>query len=207
MQMSTRTRLNWLIDAAVFLGGVLAALSGIYFLYVPSGGYRGGRNPTYGVTILFSRATWADLHTWGGVVMVIAAVVHFSIHWSWVKTMSKRVGKKLVSKGPRTSRGSNVNLIVDGVVFVSGVLAAASGIYFLYAPTGGYDGGLNPGWDPGFLFSRTTWDLIHTWAGVVFVIAVVVHFAIHWGWVSKVTARFFKKQESCPEPREVPAVL
>jgi preprotein translocase subunit SecY len=204
--MSTRTRLNWLIDAAVFLGGVLAALSGIYFLYVPSGGYRGGRNPMYGVTVLFSRTTWSDLHTWGGVAMVIAAVVHFSIHWGWVKTMSRRVGKTLVSKGPQVSKGSKTNLIVDGVVFVSGVLTAASGIYFLYAPTGGYDGGRNLGWDPGFLFSRTTWDLIHTWAGVAFVIAVVVHFAIHWGWVRKVTARFFERRGSRREPREVPAV-
>jgi len=160
----------------------------------------------YGVTVLFSRTTWSDLHTWGGVAMVIAAVVHFSIHWGWVKTMSRRVGKTLVSKGPQVSKGSKTNLIVDGVVFVSGVLTAASGIYFLYAPTGGYDGGRNLGWDPGFLFSRTTWDLIHTWAGVAFVIAVVVHFAIHWGWVRKVTARFFERRGSRREPREVPAV-
>ena len=34
--MSKQTRANWLIDAAVFVGGLLAGLSGIYFLYLES---------------------------------------------------------------------------------------------------------------------------------------------------------------------------
>lgn len=61
---------KWLLDATIFLSGLVAALSGIYFLLIPSGGYQGGRNPMYGVTILFSRHTWDGLHTWGGVVVV-----------------------------------------------------------------------------------------------------------------------------------------
>ena len=32
--ISTQNRRNWLIDAAVLLGGILAALSGIYFLFL-----------------------------------------------------------------------------------------------------------------------------------------------------------------------------
>ena len=27
---------------------------------------KGGKNPLYGITILFSRSTWDDLHLWGG---------------------------------------------------------------------------------------------------------------------------------------------
>ena len=45
IRMSMQTRKNWLIDAAVFVGGLVAALSGIYFLYLPSGGYQGGAQP------------------------------------------------------------------------------------------------------------------------------------------------------------------
>jgi hypothetical protein len=41
--------------------------------------------------------------------------------------------------------------------------------------------------DPMILFSRTTWDLIHTWSGVALIVAAVIHFAIHWRWVTKVT--------------------
>ena len=50
--LSARTRTNWLINASVFIGGILAGLSGFYFLFLPSGGYQGGRNVLYGIQIL-----------------------------------------------------------------------------------------------------------------------------------------------------------
>ncbi len=189
--MSMQTRKNWLIDTAVFVGGIVAALSGIYFLFLPSGGYQGGRNPMYGVTILFSRHTWDDLHTWGGVLMIAAVAIHFAIHWQWVKMMSKRVVSALLSRGSKLSRGGKINLGIDMLVAASFLVCAVSGIYFLLAPDGGLQGGRNLGWDPMFLFSRTGWDLIHAWSGVILIAAAVIHFAIHWRWVKNVTVRFF----------------
>jgi hypothetical protein len=186
-----RTRQKWLLDAAVFLSGLVATLSGIYFLFIPSGGYQGGRNPMYGVTILFSRYTWDDLHTWSGLLMIIVAVLHFAIHWRWVKVMSKRTVKALLSKEVELSKGPRLNVALNVLAAVSFLLTAVSGIYFLFAPSGGFQGGRNPGWDPLFLFSRTTWDLIHTWAGVVFVGVAVVHFWIHWRWIKTMTRQFF----------------
>jgi hypothetical protein len=59
--------------------------------------------------------------------------------------------------------------------------------------------------DPMLLFSRSTWDLIHTWAGVTLIAAAVVHFAIHWKWVTKVTRSLVvgrlsgREQSSSPE--------
>lgn len=44
VRISKQTRTNWLIDTAVFLGALVTALSGIYFLFFTSGGYQGGRN-------------------------------------------------------------------------------------------------------------------------------------------------------------------
>jgi membrane protein implicated in regulation of membrane protease activity len=187
-----QTRKKWLLDATVFLSGLVAALSGIYFLFVPSGGYQGGRNPMYGVTILFSRHTWADLHTWGGVLMIAAAVLHFAIHWRWVKVMSKTTVKALLSRETKLSKGPRLNVAINVLVAISFLLTTVSGIYFLFAPSGGFQGGRNTGWDPMFLFSRTTWDLIHTWAGVVFISAAVVHFWIHWRWVKTMTKRLFR---------------
>ncbi len=191
IRMSRQTRMNWLIDAAVFVGGILAGLSGIYFLYLPSGGYQGGRNLTYGLTIFFERHTWSDLHIWGGVLMIAAIAVHFAIHWDWVKRMSRRTATALSARGPQLSKGAKFNVAVDLLIALSFLVCAVSGIYFLFAPSGGFQGGANLGWDPGFLFSRTTWDLIHTWSGVVLSVAAVVHFAIHWRWIKNVTARFF----------------
>jgi hypothetical protein len=185
-RMSGKTRANWLIDAAVALGGLLAGLSGIYFLYLPSGGYRGGRNPAYGIQILFERHTWSDLHIWTGVLMVAAVAVHFAIHWDWVKRMARRVTSVLGNGGTNLSRGAWVNLILDAVVAVSFLLCAVSGIYFLLVP-----GGAGHSQSTGLLFSRTAWDMMHTWSGVVLSAAAVVHFVIHWRWVKNVTAKFF----------------
>jgi preprotein translocase subunit SecY len=183
--------MNWVIDAAVFVGGIVAALSGIYFLFLPSGGYQGGRNPTYGITILFDRNSWSDLHTWGGVIMLAAIAIHFAIHWQWVKMMGRRMVNAMLSKGATFSRGAKINVAVDVLVAASFLVCALSGIYLLFAPGGGFQGGQNPGWDPNWLFSRITWDLIHTWSGVVLIVAAAVHFAIHWRWVKNVTQRFF----------------
>ena len=199
-----RGRNKWLLFVIVFLSGLVAALSGIYFLFIP-GGYQGGRNPWYGVTILFSRHTWEDLHTWGGVLMIVVAVVHFAIHWRWVKVMSKRTVKALFSRETRLAKGPRLNVAVNLVVAISFLLTAVSGIYFLFAPSGGFEGGRNIGWDPMFLFSRTTWDLIHTWAGVVFIGAAVVHFWIHWRWIKNMTARLFLSLLPQPELVEAPA--
>lgn len=203
-RLSGKTRGNWLIDAAVFASGLGAAISGVYFLFIPSGGYQGGRNPWYGVTVVFTRHTWDDVHTWAGVAMIVAAVVHFSIHWAWVKTMARRVWQSLGPGRVKVSEGARVNLNVDIVIALSFLLTAVSGIYFLFVPAGGYQGGANPAWDPGFLFSRTTWDLIHTWAGTIMIIAAVIHFVIHWGWVTKVTRRFVKSL--VPQPTGKPAL-
>jgi hypothetical protein len=191
IRVSAKTRANWLIDAAVLLGGIVAAISGIYFLYLPSGGFKGGRNPMYGVQILFGRHTWEDLHTWGGVAMIVAAAIHLAIHGQWLKMMSKRVVNAMRSKGSKVSRGAKWNVAIDALVAVSFLVCALSGVYFLLVPSGGLQGGANTAWDAGFLFSRTTWDLLHTWSGTTLIAAVVVHLAIHWRWVKNVTVRFF----------------
>ena len=204
IRMSMQTRMNWLIDLAVFMGGILAGLSGVYFLYLPSGGYEGGRNPMYGVTILWERHSWSDLHAWGGILMIAAIAIHFAIHWQWVKRMARRTVSALSSGGDKLSKGARFNVAIDVLVAVSFLICAVTGIYFLFAPSGGFQGGRNLGWDPGFLFSRTTWDLIHTWSGVVLGVAAVVHFAIHWRWVKNVTARFFLSLR--PQPDLKPAV-
>jgi hypothetical protein len=204
IRMSMQTRKNWLIDAAVLVGGVLAALSGIYFLFLPSGGYRGGRNPMYGINILFSRQTWDDVHTWTGVLMIAAVAVHFAIHWQWVTMMSKRIANALLSRGSKLSRGARFNVAIDAIVGICFLICAVSGIYFLLVPSGGLHGGSTSGSDPSILFSRTAWDVIHTWSGTMLIAAVVVHFAIHWRWVKNVTARFFRSLLPQPEIEQLP---
>jgi cytochrome b subunit of formate dehydrogenase len=181
--ISKQTQKNWWIDAALFANAIAAALSGIYFLFLPSNGYQGGRNPYYNFTILFSRSTWDNLHTWGGVAMIAAAIIHLAIHWPWVVSMARRTWKGLTSKGGGMNGGGRWNLILNSLVAVSFILTALSGVYFLFVPSGRWAA------DPGLLFSRTTWDLIHTWAGVTLTAAALIHLVIHWKWVTKVTRK------------------
>ena len=176
IRISTQTRANWLIDVVVFLGGVLASLTGIYFLFLPSAGYQGGRNPTYGIRILFDRHTWSDLHTWTGLLMVAAVLVHLAIHWRWVGMMVRRGINAARGQGARFSRGAKVNVAVDLSVALSGLICGGTGVLFFFVP----DAIHNP-----------TWDLVHTWSGNAMIIAAVIHFWIHWRWVVNVTRRFF----------------
>ena len=184
--MSKITQRNWWIDVVLFGSALIAALSGLYFLYLPTGGYQGGRNPTYNIQILFSRHTWSDLHMWGGVVMIAIAIIHLTLHWSWVVNMTRRMIKEITGVNGKMNRRSLLNLILNAVVALSFLVAAISSMYFLFVP-----GGCGVV-DPVFLFSRITWDLIHTWAGVTLIAGGVVHFGIHWRWVVNVSSSVVK---------------
>ncbi len=186
--LSRKTRLNWLIDAGLFLAALAAVVSGIYFLYFPDG-YQGGRNPWYDARVVFYRATWSDIHTWGGVLMIAAVVIHLAIHVQWIKSMTRRL---LTRHRPNPmSRGAKVNLGVNAAIAITFLLTTISGIYFLFVPSGHNR--------PTVLFGPTTWDLIHTWAGVAMIVAALVHIVIHWRWVTKVTVKFFASLIPQPE--------
>lgn len=188
-KISTQTRNNWLIDTAVFIGALLSMLSGLYFLYLPSGGYEGGRNPWYGVVIIWARDTWEDLHLWGGLLMIAAVVIHLVLHWSWVVSTTRRVWQTVRRQRPGVSRAAWSNVIIDGLIALSFLVTAVSGLYFYLFTEGGSMGGNNPTWDPGLLFTRPVWDLLHTWGGVVLIAAAVLHIFIHWRWIVNVTRK------------------
>jgi hypothetical protein len=186
-QISTQTRNNWLVDAGLLTAGIIVALSGIYFLFLPTGGYRGGRNPYYGIQVLFDRHIWDDFHTWSGVTLIAIAVIHLALHWPWVVNMTRRGFNELTGRcGCMNARG-RWNFILNALVAVSFTLAAVSSLYFLYFP------GSRSQPDPVFLMSRNAWDLLHTWAGVIWTNAIAIHFAIHWKWVTKVTGKMLRR--------------
>jgi hypothetical protein len=196
--VSAHTRNNWLIDAGLAASALVAMISGIYFLYLPVGGYRGGRNPLYGLVILFERHTWDDLHTWAGIAMIAIAAIHLTVHWSWVANITKRTWNELIGKSGHMNSHGRYNLVLNLVVGISFLLTGISGIYFLFFP-----GGQNTS-APLLVLSRTAWDLIHTWAGTTLILAALLHFAIHWKWVTKVTRSIFNgsSQSKDQTPRQ-----
>ena len=188
------------MDFSLFMTAIITMISGVYFLYLPDGGFMGGRNPFYGIRIIFLRETWEWLHTWIGVAMVVIALVHLIFHWKWVKSMFKRVTSgKAAQLNPR----ARYNLWLNAVTAFSFLICALSGLYFLFA--GGSEGGRNP--DPMFLFSRTAWDMVHTWSSVIFIISAILHFAIHWRWIRNVTKKVFQLPAAPRVEQPAPVVV
>lgn len=187
---SKATSRNWYLDSILFLSALAAILSGIYFLYLPDGGYMGGRNPTYGLTILLERHTWENIHTWGGLAMTLIALTHLMLHWTWIKGMAKRVNSDLTGKSSRMNWRGRYNLILNLVTALSFFICAVSGLVFFF-------GGHSPA---GFGLSAFGWDMVHTWSGVVLTLAAVLHFSIHWGWIVKVTRRLFSPRSAANRP-------
>jgi hypothetical protein len=184
--VSEQTRNNLILDSLMGLGGILSALSGIYFLFFPVGGYQGGRNPLYGVTVLLERHPWSEIHPWSSVAMIGIAALHIPLHWSWIMNMTKR-GVRLMFGDCQLNKYSQFNLGVNVLIGLSGLVATLSGLYFLLVPGASHES-LLP--DPGWLFNRLIWDLIHTWSGVFFIAAMVLHIWIHWKWFYKVALRY-----------------
>lgn len=182
--LTPKLRQNWWIDMLLGVSAVLTVVSGIYFLVFPVGGYQGGRNPYYGIDIIFSRQTWDILHTWVGAAMIVAALVHILIHWTWITGTINRTWQVLIGKRKKFGLRLTYNILLDAVVAISFLVCSVSGIYFMYfAPSGSNS-------QP-FIFDGKTWDLIHTWSGVVFVTGAILHFVLHWKWVTNITKKIF----------------
>ena len=188
-KISSQNRNNWFIDALLFCSGFLASISGVYFLFLPINGYQGGRNVFYGINILFTRHTWENIHEWTGIIMIFIAVIHFVFHWKWVLTMIKRLTKEILGKVSPMNHKGRSNLAINFVLAFSFLLTAISGLYFFFSPAGSHG---NVSTVQGWIFTNATWDFIHTWASIVMLSAAVLHFAIHWRWVLKVTQKITK---------------
>ena len=176
---------RWLLDAVLGLSAAVVTASSLYFLYLPSG-YQGGRNPYYGIIILFARETWDVLHTWSGIVMTVIALAHIAVHWKWFLRMGRRTWQQIQGKAGKLNTRGSINLWANVSLAVSFALCVLSGVYFMFVP------GSHQAIDPGFIFSRTVWDLIHTWSGVLMIASVLIHFMIHWKWVINHTGRLLQ---------------
>lgn len=183
---STRTRSNYFIDASLFISALVAILTGMYFLYLPIGGYQGGRNATFGITLLFERGTWDLLHMWSGVAMILIAAIHIPFHWGWIKNMVRKVVSGAMGRKTGMSTRSRANLILNALLALGFLLAAISGVALLFSP---HFRGINNTGASYLLISRATWDMLHTWSSVLMALTALLHLAIHWRWILNVTSK------------------
>ena len=177
---SIQTRNNIILDMFLLISGLIVILSGIYFLFLPIGGFQGGRNPFYNVIIFFERHTWDDIHTWSSVAIMALAALHIPLHWQWIVKMTKIGFRSLFGKS-KLNKHSSFNLAINILIGISGLICGLSGLYFLFLPA-----------TPTWIFTPLVWDLIHTWSGVVMTAVGILHFGIHWKWVVKVLGKYGK---------------
>ena len=189
-KVSTLTKRNWMVDVVLMAASIVTILSGVYFLIFPTGGYQGGRNPYYGISILFDRSTWEWLHAWIGLFITLAVAVHILLHWNWVAGIARRFFKQIFSLKGKFNKTTWINILIDTLMAVSFLASAISGMYFFLL--GGNRGAA--ALTTNFLFSPFIWDVIHTWSSVIFIAALLLHLFVHWTWVENVTQRVFTKQ-------------
>jgi cytochrome b subunit of formate dehydrogenase len=103
---------------------------------------------------------------------------------------------------------TKLNYLLDAVIAFAFILSALSGVVFLFAGSGGYQGGRNPNFQTEVLgISREVWSDLHTWVSLVMIAGVVIHLVLHWNWIVCMTRRMVeelgwagpgREQEACP---------
>jgi len=101
---------------------------------------------------------------------------------------------------------AKLNYLLDIVIALAFLLSALSGLVFLVAGSGGYQGGRNTAFRTQILgISRETWSDLHTWVSLVMIAGVVLHLVLHWNWIVCITKQYVKtwqkaktKEEQCP---------
>jgi len=98
-----------------------------------------------------------------------------------------------------------LNYMLDMVIAVAFILSALSGLVFLGAGSGGYQGGRNPGFQTEIWgLSRSVWSDLHTWTSLVMIVGAVVHVLLHWNWIVCMTKRVLRparrqrSEDPCP---------
>ena len=187
--VSTATLNRWWLFLLLSVTGIAIFLSSVYFLYFPVG-FQGGRNPDYETIVVFGREMWDAIHLWSGIGMIIVLVIHIAAHDKWILAMFKRFFQGKSNRTKRLNANARFNILLDVVAALSFFVVAISGVVLLVLPNGRSFEVVD-----GFLLSKTIWDIIHTWSGVVMLISAILHFYIHWKWITKVTRRVFGKKK------------
>jgi len=86
----------------------------------------------------------------------------------------------------RVGRRAYTNFVVDAAIAAAFVVSAVSGLVFL-APAGSLSSSGSTASALGVDY--TTWRTVHDWTAVIMIAGVVLHTALHWGWVKTMVRR------------------
>lgn len=85
-----------------------------------------------------------------------------------------------------------INYIVDVLMAISFAITAITGlVIFFFLPSGVQRGGYQE-----FLgIAKIFWSQIHDYAGIILILAGIIHILLHWQWIIVMTREIFTKQK------------
>jgi len=117
--------------------------------------------------------TGIAVHEWLSVAVFVPLLFHVIINWDW----TMRVIETLAEKARTTSR---INLVVDVALFVATVAVVLSGLMVSRAIAGLLGIVLTP---------SAIWVAVHSVSANAVIALLLVHFALHVGWIADVVRR------------------
>lgn len=88
MGNNDRASKRWGVNVVTFVFLVILAVTGlINWLLLPRGGYHGGENALVAV-----RHFLLEVHQWTALLFIISIVVHWVLHWNYIKANLRRHG-------------------------------------------------------------------------------------------------------------------
>lgn len=118
--------------------------------------------------------TGIPVHEWLSFALIAAAVTHILLHWKWIISVGAAYFKKLF----HTSR---LKFAVDVIIFIAATSLMMSGIMISRSilPVFGYQ-----------VPESTTWEMIHSDAANLTILAMGLHIGLNWGWVVTMTKKY-----------------
>jgi len=84
---------------------------------------------------------------------------------------------------------AKINYLVDVVMLLAFLITAVSGlVMFFFLPEGIRQGG----YQTFFSVQKHSWIELHNFFGIAFLISTIVHFLLHWDWVTCMTKNFLR---------------
>lgn len=81
-RLRTLPRVNLVVDGALFVAFVTVTLSGLLISQEVA--------RVFGITIVPS-SLWVETHTWSAHATVALLLVHFALHWRWIRAVAWRL--------------------------------------------------------------------------------------------------------------------
>ena len=142
----------------------------------------------FGVLLVAYNPAWTGLalHEWLCAAAVAPLLFHLVINWDQTMRLAQRFAEHL-RHTPR------VNLIVDSALFVAAVGVTLSGFMVSRAIAGAL----------GLVFTPSAlWSSVHSFTADATIALLVVHFALHWKWITRVARRMARPSSPTTRTQE-----